>query len=82
MAPVKQIPLPLNISGGELGMGDSTEAKSSFCSSLLSRVLERNNLVRALKQVRRNKGAAGIDGMSVDELPGFLRSTGRRSSNN
>jgi RNA-directed DNA polymerase len=54
-------------------MGDSTEPKSTFCSSLLNRVLERNNLVRALKQVRRNKGAPGIDGMSVDELPDFLR---------
>lgn len=53
-------------------MGDSTDPKSAFCSSLLNRVLERNNLVRALKQVRRNKGAPGIDGMTVDELPDFL----------
>ena len=30
-------------------------------------------LIRALKQVRRNKGAPGIDGMTVDELPDFLR---------
>lgn len=37
------------------------------------RVLDRNNLVRALKQVQRNKGAAGIDGMTVDELPDFLK---------
>jgi RNA-directed DNA polymerase len=73
MAPVKQISLPLSISEGELGMGDSTEPKSTFCSPLLSRVLERSNLVRALKQVRRNKGAAGIDGMSIDELPDFLK---------
>jgi len=73
MAPVKQINLPLGNPEGELEMGDSTEPKSTFCSSLLNRVLERNNLVRALKQVRRNKGAPGIDGMSVDELPDFLR---------
>lgn len=39
---------------------------------LLARVLERDNLQRALKQVRRNKGAPGIDGMSVDELPAYL----------
>lgn len=39
---------------------------------LLERVLERDNMRRALKQVRRNKGAPGIDGMSVDELPGHL----------
>jgi RNA-directed DNA polymerase len=39
---------------------------------LLARVLERDNLRRALKQVRRNKGAPGIDGMSVEELPEYL----------
>jgi RNA-directed DNA polymerase len=31
---------------------------------LLERVVQRDNLRRALKQVRRNKGAPGIDGMS------------------
>ena len=42
-------------------------------SALLDQVLERTNLQRALKQVRQNKGAPGIDGMTVDELPGYLR---------
>lgn len=41
--------------------------------SLLARVLERANLQRALKQVRQNKGAPGIDGMTVDALPKFLK---------
>jgi RNA-directed DNA polymerase len=36
-------------------------------------VVERENLKKALAQVRRNKGAAGIDGMSVDELPAHLK---------
>ena len=36
-------------------------------------VLDRNNLVRALKQVQRNKGAAGVDVMTVGELPNFLK---------
>ena len=36
-------------------------------------MLERGNLQRALKQVRRNKGAPGIDGMTVDDLPEYLR---------
>lgn len=40
---------------------------------LLARVLERDNLQRALKQVRRNQGAPGIDGMSVDALPEHLK---------
>ncbi|MDR7925814.1 group II intron reverse transcriptase/maturase [Acidithiobacillus thiooxidans] len=36
-------------------------------------MLERSNLQRALKQVRQNKGAPGIDGMCVDELPRHLK---------
>jgi RNA-directed DNA polymerase len=36
-------------------------------------VVERENLKEALAQVKRNKGAAGIDGMSVDALPAYLK---------
>src|SRR5438876_10790297 len=36
-------------------------------------VVERENLKTALAQVKRNKGAAGIDGMSVDDLPAYLK---------
>jgi RNA-directed DNA polymerase len=53
------------------GKRDVPESISNF--ALLDQVLERTNLQRALKQVRQNKGAPGIDGMSVDELPGYLR---------
>ena len=41
--------------------------------SLMAQVLERENLIRALKQVQRNKGAPGLDGMTVEELPGYLK---------
>ncbi|UTW03918.1 group II intron reverse transcriptase/maturase [Amphritea atlantica] len=41
-------------------------------SSLMAQVLDRNNLVRALKQVRRNKGAAGVDGMTTEQLSAYL----------
>ena len=34
---------------------------------------ERANLQAALKRVRKNKGSAGIDGMTVDELPEHLK---------
>jgi len=40
---------------------------------MMAQVLERENLKRALKQVKRNKGAPGIDGMSVNELSGYLK---------
>ena len=36
-------------------------------------VVERENLKKALAQVKRNKGAAGIDGMSVEALPAYLK---------
>jgi len=36
-------------------------------------VVERENLKKALAQVKRNKGAAGVDGMSVDGLPAYLK---------
>lgn len=36
-------------------------------------MLERSNLQAALKRVRQNKGSPGIDGMTVDELPDYLR---------
>jgi RNA-directed DNA polymerase len=36
-------------------------------------IVERENLKKALAQVRRNKGAPGIDGMSVDDLASYLK---------
>ncbi len=40
---------------------------------LLEEVISKENLGRAIKQVMRNKGAAGIDGMTVDKLPDYLK---------
>jgi RNA-directed DNA polymerase len=42
-------------------------------TSLLERMLERQNLLRALRRVERNRGAAGVDGMAVGELRAYLR---------
>lgn len=36
-------------------------------------IVERENLKTALARVKRNKGAAGVDGMTVDELPAYLK---------
>jgi len=35
-------------------------------------VLDRENLTKALRAVRRNKGAPGVDGMTVDQFPAYL----------
>lgn len=41
--------------------------------NLMEEVLRRENLFAALRRVQANKGAPGVDGMSVDELPEYLR---------
>jgi RNA-directed DNA polymerase len=40
---------------------------------LMEQVVQRENLLAAYERVRANKGAPGIDGMSVDELADFCR---------
>ena len=45
---------------------DNQETKERDGADLLGKVLERDNLNRAYKRVRANKGAAGVDGMIVD----------------
>jgi len=42
-------------------------------NGLMELVCERQNLLAALKRVRQNKGSPGIDGMTVKELPAFLK---------
>lgn len=64
---------PARVAEDEPVAGDCTEPRSTRQTSLMVHVLERDNLVRALKQVKRNKGAPGIDGISVDQLPDYLK---------
>ena len=40
---------------------------------LMEIICERENIRRALQRVRSNKGAPGVDGMTVDQLPSYLR---------
>jgi RNA-directed DNA polymerase len=39
----------------------------------LDAVVERENMIRALKRVQGNKGAPGIDGMTVEDLESYLK---------
>jgi RNA-directed DNA polymerase len=39
----------------------------------MEEVCERENLKQALQQVKANKGSPGMDGMTVEELPGYLQ---------
>jgi len=52
---------------------DSRELTETGGADLLERILDRNNLNRAYKQVRANHGAPGIDGMTVEDALPWLR---------
>ena len=47
--------------------------RDSAQPELLEAILYKDNLNRAYKRVKANKGAAGIDGMSVEEVLPYLR---------
>jgi RNA-directed DNA polymerase len=47
--------------------------RRALTSNLMERICERENLNRAYKRVKANKGAPGIDGMTVKELYGWIK---------
>ena len=62
----------------EEGLGASRvtarrEDSGPEAEQLLEAVVERENMWLALKQVERNRGAAGVDKMTVEQLRGYLR---------
>jgi len=79
-----QIMLNLGTGGtGEARNAAAQETETGAAKACLERpaagglsmeaVVERNNLRKALKQVQRNKGAPGVDGMSVNKLASYLK---------
>jgi RNA-directed DNA polymerase len=66
--------------GTSPGMGRERQAPAAVedtsppeTTMLLEEVLRRENLVKAYHRVRTNKGAAGVDGMTVDDLKPCLK---------
>ena len=57
---------------GAQSAGDR-EGKEADGADLLERILSRENLNKAYKRVRANKGAPGIDGMTVEDALPWLR---------
>lgn len=51
---------------------------ASGADNLLERILDRNNLNTSYKRVKSNKGAGGVDRMSVDELLPYLKENRER----
>ena len=43
---------------------------------LMEEVCELENVKQALQRVKANKGSPGVDGMTVDELPAYLKQHG------
>jgi len=59
------------------GASNATARQETICRDeygLMEAVVERGNMTAAYKRVVRNKGASGIDGMTVDELKSYLTS--------
>lgn len=51
-----------------------TDTKPAFGNNLFEQILQRENLRLAWQHVRVNKGAAGVDGMTIEQFPGWVKS--------
>jgi RNA-directed DNA polymerase len=61
------------LGGTEARAARTSLERPAVAEPSMEAVVERGNLKKALAQVKRNKGAAGIDRMSVDDLPAYLK---------
>jgi RNA-directed DNA polymerase len=59
--------------GSEPPMAKRETQSPAFIESLMEEVCERENLKKAYKRVKSNKGSPGIDGMTVDEFGDYLK---------
>lgn len=67
--------------GGDTEAGRDEEQQASstlnndrhLTTNLMEKLCSLSNLRRAYKQVKRNKGSAGVDGMSVDEMREYFK---------
>jgi len=54
-------------------MAARKEESPAGSERLMEEVCERENCIQALKRVKSNRGSPGIDGMTVEELTGYLK---------
>ena len=59
--------------GTESSMAKHKTESPASSDQLMEEICERENCKQALARVKANKGGPGVDGMTVYELPGFLK---------
>jgi RNA-directed DNA polymerase len=59
--------------GTESSVAKRESENPAITESLMEEVCERENCKQALKRVKANKGSPGVDGRTVQQLPGFLQ---------
>lgn len=64
---------PTNDRRDELLMAKREPESEETTERLMEEICEPENMRKALKRVQSNKGAPGVDGITVDDLPGYLR---------
>jgi retron-type reverse transcriptase len=69
----QQLRLPLENPENKQHFEKPINMTSNQSSLLMPQILDRTNLYRVLKQVTRNKGAPGVDGITVEQRPEYLK---------
>ena len=64
---------PRAFEGGTESELAKRKAESPTTEQWMEEVCERENCKQALRRVKANKGSPGIDGMTVEQLPGHLK---------
>lgn len=62
-----------SVEGTESRMAKRDDESSAGSEQLMEAVCGRKNCQQALARVKSNKGSAGIDGMTVEQLPAYLK---------
>src|SRR5580693_749612 len=74
LEPVDQGETPVSgYQGSEPFVAKPTSESPASAEQLMEEVCDRENLVRAWKRVRQNKGGPGVDGMTIDDAKDYLR---------
>jgi len=60
-------------SGTEPLVAKRTPERPAFKERLMEEICQRENLERAWKRVRENKGSPGVDGLTIDDSVAYLR---------